>query len=599
MSEKSEIEKALIESGLSITAFKVGSSRPVQIDGGSFISTARFSERLFKALGPNLGKHPAVASVLSNPSALESMVEKFADGEGLTSGYSGTVVNIPTELHKHTLNVDTSSKEVGWKRFFCTTKAEEVIDPNISGQYYLDLCGMSPVQGVAHARAVVPRYMPRRPPGVHKIFNETTGRQVDFFNTYVPAEWAVWAKRNPKEFKALPAKPPKEIIQLLKHVIPVKEEREYFYAWTYTSLVARSFVFLTLCGAPGVGKNRLQLLMKALHGQMNASDGKKETFGANDSKFNSQMENNTLLWFDELKYGPDMEPRMKEYQNTHISIERKGVDATRSTEIFTSMVISNNYPRDNYLLFNSRKFALLILGQTELVTVMASDDIAEMSAKLEVGGPDFDVKYVAQIAKWIMRIGPNYTARWPNLEYKGPKFWDIAHASMSRWQKITVAVLTAKTARGFFPGWDEKKKAYLWSKVEENLRRKKEFDARDYRDASTVRSFFDTYRDTNGKPVFETEPIKGSILQDFWVKPITGVKELSGDLVVDLGDGKNVNLTGGQGRPLKEKRSTRPVRPTREPGTTQFQWRKIKEEWEAITGLSWEDGDDDGKKDDL
>ncbi len=300
--------------------------------------------------------------------------------------------------------------------------------------------------------------------------------------------------------------------------------------------------------------------MRSLHGAHNSSDGKKETFGANQNKFNSQMEENTFLWFDELKYGPDMEPRMKEYQNDDISIEKKGRDTTRSTKIFCSMVISNNHPRDNYLLFNSRKFAPLVLGNSPLTVAMTPEEIKELSERMDDTNEKFDVKLIAQIAKWITSIGPKYVPVWPNLEYQGPKFSELCHSSMSRWQKIAVIAMTVENRKGPIGGWDETKKAFLWSGVEASLRKKKEFESKDYRDSSTVKAFFKTYQDMSGKKVFEIEDVNSEIA-DFWIKPIGGLKKVHGKL--------------GLGASSGEMTLERPS------GISAFQWKKMKTEFEA------------------
>lgn len=506
------LKAALSDSKISLRKYDPTKTRPVYTSRGP-IMISTFTNELLASLGPKAKKHPEIFECVGDDDRMGAMLEKHfnVSKDGAATAHS-SVAHLK-------LNVDMSSNEPGMKKFFCTTK-EELLDPGTSGQYYMAASGMDSSDAVQHARAVIPRYMPRRRSGLHPETNRVTLLKMNFFNTYIPSKWALWKMRNEKEWDALPSTPPKDVLRLLKHVIPAKEERGYFYGWLYTSLTSRSLVYLVLCGSPGVGKNRLKLLIRALHGENNSADGKKETFGANQSKFNSQMEENTLLWFDELKYGPDMEPRMKEYQNSYISIERKGVDATRSTEIFCSMIISNNYPRDNYLLFNSRKFAPLVLGTKSLTTSMTSEEIGSLSDRVDDTHPNFDVKFVAQIAKWILSIGKKYADAYPNLEYQGPMYWELAHSSMSRWQKISVQSLLELGRRGHFTGWDGGKQAYRWSLVEKALRQNKEFESKDYRDPSTVKAFFETYCDKQGKKIFEVIPVSGTAMSDFWIKPL-------------------------------------------------------------------------------
>ena len=554
----SALKAALEAAGISIKGFDTEKARPVRTLAGS-LTIGKFAETLRKALGKNLKNHPDVLDGVQDPDEMERLLEEYADQE--LDANTGKV--IPPEVSHLTLNIDTASNDPGLKRFFCTTP-EEFRDTSISGQYYLGKCSIAPAEAVTFARPVVPKYMPRRQAGIHPEVDDITRQNVNYFNNYVPPKWELYRRRNPAAWAKIPAKPPEPIVRMLRHVIPSKEERNYFYAWLHTSMFKRSYVYLVLCGNPGVGKNRLKLMMRALHGANNAADGKKETFGANDNKFNGQLEENTFIWLDELRYGPDMEPRMKEYQNDYISIEKKGQDSTRSTEIHCSMVISNNHARDNYLLFNSRKFAPLVLGSKPLTAVMSPKEINDLSERLDDTHPRFDVKLVCQIAKWIQAIGPKYATQWPNLEYQGPMYWKLAHTSMARWQKIAVLALTTENKNGAFKGWDESKQAFLWSKVEEELRRKKEYESKDYRDATTVKAFFETYCDIVGKKVFEVESTEGSVLQDFWIKPIGGL--VKRNITISLND--------GQAKLLDTL--------TRPPGTSEFQWKKMKEEHKAV-----------------
>lgn len=586
----SKLDAALAAASISLKKYDPTKTRPVYLPNGS-VTVGKFSEILRTSLGKKLIDYPEVILGTQDPDTMTELLREHADEHFESDDDSSGEIITPKELEGMTLNVDTSSNEGASKRYFCTDE-EEFVSEEISGTFYIEICDLSLAEAARRARKVVPRYMPRAERGITLAKNPITGAPQNLHNSYIPAHWDIWRRRNPIAWKKLPAKPPALVMKLLKHVIPSAEERGYFYAWAYESIVRRSYVYLVLCGAPGVGKNRIKLLMRALHGVKNSADGKKETLGANQSKFNSQMENNTLIWFDELKYGPDMEPRMKEYQNDSASIEKKGEDATRSTEIHCSMVISNNYPRDNYILFNSRKFAPLVLGDGPLTNSMTSDEIAELSRKLE--DKTRDDKFVAQIAKWILSIGEKYSAKWPNLEYQGPKYWELAHTSMSRWQKIAILTTTIENDRGPFRGWNPVKKAFLWSEVEEGLRKKKEYESKDYRDATTVKSFFETYRDIKGQKVFEVEDAGKGVMQDFWIRPINGLEKKNIAFSLNKEDGGSLFLgTEEEESKLKKKETKESVESIpkqerkkleRPRGISNFQWRKMKAEWEAANG---------------
>lgn len=557
------LDKALELANVSLKKYDPTKARPVQTGDHTTLSIGKFTTLLITGLKKDLTKFPDIVSCINNPDKMQELLEEWSSEHYEQEEYEQKP--IPKELEHLTLNVDTSSSRRE-ERYFCTTE-DELRSDKISGTYYIDKSGLTPQEAVITARAVVPRYLPRRTLGVHKVTDPQTKEETKLYNTYVPASWDLWRRDNPAEWNKLPSKPPSDLMEMIKHIIPLKAEREYFYAWTWTSIERRAYVFLVLQGIPGLGKNRLQVLLNALHGKSNAVNGKRETFGANGSKFNGQLFGSTLAWFDELKYDNEMEPRMKEYQNDTASKELKGVDATGSSDLFCSMVISNNYQRDNYILFNSRKFAPILLGTTPLKELMLESIIGEISDKLDESRPAFDVKYVAQIAKWILKIGPKYAGNYPRLEYQGPKFWELAHSSMSRWQKVLVVALTTRNTNGYFPGWHEAKKAFQWTQVEAALRRKKDLSDKDYRDPSTVKAFFDNYRDTDGKAVFKTKPFTGSILQDFWVWPLQGVESVLGAVTVETEEGEKIRIMD-QG-PLE-----------RPKGLSAFQWKKMKAQME-------------------
>ncbi len=510
----SELKEALESAKIKIVKFDPSKQRGVDTSIGKY-DINKFSKVLLEKLGAKLVKFPEVFEAAHDITKMGEMLGDLAREEGVSAGVTET--EIPADLADYTLNVNVTAKK-GEDKFFITTKDEFI--SRTTGEYFINRCNIPLPEAYRMARAVVPDYRPRGIPGVVMEKNPLTEEEENIYNLYIPADWAQWRKENPKLWTKLPASPPVLVMKLLKHLIPLDEERRYFYAWLYASLTTRSYVFLVMCGVPGSGKNRLKLMLRALHGRENTADGKRSTI---TEKFNSQLSQATLTWFDELKYNEEMENNMKEIQNDYISIEKKGVDATRSSKIHTSMVISNNKPRDNHLAFDARKFAPLVLAARDLRHGMTDPEIDLLTRKLDIGNPDYDVKFVAQIAKWILQIGAKHYKKWPNLEYRGPMFWTLAHTSMARWQKKAVTALMDKKT-GAQIGWDPIEKAHLWSKVEEKItKRAGDTHGMSFPDYSTVKAFFDIFRDGQGNKAFDTKLVPGSnILGDFWIIPLIG-----------------------------------------------------------------------------
>jgi hypothetical protein len=511
------LKDALVSAKIKITKFDPSKQRSIETTLGK-MDIHKFSKILLEKLGAKLIKHPEIIEAAHDITKMEELVKSLAEDNGVLSGGFSSEINIPADLEEYTLNVNITAKK-GEDKFFLTTKKDEVIS-RTTGEFYINRCNIPLPQAYQIARPVIPEYRPRGYPGITPEKNPMTGEDENIYNLYTPADWDIWRKENPKAWAKLPDSPPTLLMKLLKHLIPLPEERRYFYAWLYASMTKRSYVYLVLCGAPGAGKNRLKLILRALHGRENMNDGKRSTLA---ERFNAQLAQGTLTWFDELRYNEDMENVMKEVQNDYISIEKKGVDATRSTTIHSSMVISNNKPRDNHLAFDARKFAPIVLAPRDLRHSMTDKEIDTLTKKLDIGNPTFDVKFVAQIAKWILTVGDKYYKMWPNLEYKGPMFWTLAHTSMTRWQKRAVTTLVDKKT-GAQIGWDPIGGGHLWSKVEEKInKRNSEGHGMIFPDYSTVKAFFDIFRDGHGNKAFDTKLVPGNnIMGDFWIIPLIG-----------------------------------------------------------------------------
>lgn len=507
----SKLGSILDSLNITLKKFDPEKPRPIFTDNGP-TSLAKFSQSLKEKLGQDIYKDLETVKMLSEPKFLMEALEEYsreisvhvADLKAAKSRAFAEA--IPEEYNSLTLNLDPS--HVGRDiKFYMTTKDEYM--HHLSGTLYIRMMQMEENDAIAIARKLVPEYMPRAGRGASAQIS-INGDPIDIFNVYNPPQWMAYEGK-------LPDKLPPLFEKLICHILPLKIEREYFFSWLYYSLFERAYVYLILCGAPAVGKNRLKLVLRALHGFQNTIDGKKSTLV---ERFNSQLADATLAWFDELHYTSEMENVMKELQNDTISIERKGVDATRSTRIYSSLVISNNKPRDNYIAFDARKFAPLVVNPKRLETSMTPEEITELSKKIEDWTkPEFDVAFIAQIGRWIKKHGKS--KKWPNLEYKGPMFYKLAHTSMSKWQKKALTIVMETDLRRPGPRMVvDLKKGFLWSSIEEFMNRKGERTST-LPEYSTVKHFFDVFVDAAGEKSFDTLHVENSITNDFWVRPLS------------------------------------------------------------------------------
>lgn len=502
------LASALAETNLNISKIDFTKKNPIFLVGEpTGVDFAKFANRLVANLGDSISKYTDLVPTLFSTRKFKALLTAYANAE--LSDQSDLEEKLPEELRGMKLYVDPTSPKR--ELAFYLTNQNEKLSP-FNPHLYMRLIGMSEADASRAATRAVLEYQPRAPLGLSKQESEDGGTY-DIFNSYLPAPWTEYEGDLPDELPPLFAK-------LVGHLFPLPVEREYFFAWLHESLTNRAFVYLVLCGAPGTGKNRLKLVMRALHGHSNTVDGKKSTFS---ERFNTQLFGNTLTWFDELHYDLDMENQMKEVQNDSIAREAKGVDATRSSKVHASLVVSNNKPRDNYIAFDARKFAPLLVNPKKLLAGMTNDEIGQLTAKVESpSGPGYDLKFVAQIGRWILKHGD--PSRWPHLEYKGPMFYRLAHTSMTRWQKkCALLLLNEENRRG--PG-DKKivtheKYGLQWSTVQEFYAKKTRGNMDHvFPDWSSVRHFCDHFVDSQGRRVFETHSIKGDIMSDFYVRQI-------------------------------------------------------------------------------
>lgn len=410
---------------------------------------------------------------------------------------------LPAGMRNIRFNLDMTNPKR--ESVYYLTDEEDNIVGDISAFPYMKKMGLKEEDIIGKALPVIPEYSPYGKKGYSTRIKN--GREYTFLNVYRPPDW--------KSYKGqLDDRLPPLFKKLMFHLFPLKKERMFFYSWVKASLTSRAMTYLVLQGSPGIGKNRLKLVLRALHGEDNSVDGKKSTF---TEKFNSQLERNTLAWFDELRYDAEMENVMKEVQNDSISIEKKGVDASRSTKIYTSLVVSNNKPRDNFIAFDARKFVPLQLTKNRLETSMTSEEIDLLTKKVEnPEAPGYDLAFIAQIGRWILRHGR--PEDYPNLEFKSPHFYFLAHTSMTRWQrKVLINFLElAKTSSPDGRVRYDEEKGFLWSTIEALISRKGDKQAQ-LPERSSIAHFFEVFLDAAGDKIFSVTPTGDSITGDFWV----------------------------------------------------------------------------------
>lgn len=283
----------------------------------------------------------------------------------------------------------------------------------------------------------------------------------DILNTYNPPKW--------KSVSPSKNEMPKDVEKLINFMFPIPEEREYLLQWLNMSLTRRAPTCLILSGAPGTGKNTLKKFIKALHGATNSVELAKSVFS---DKFNSQLSSCTFIFCDEGEINEKSTEIIKEVLNDTISIESKGVDATRGTHVHFSFMLANNKKRNTYLTFEDRKYAPLKMTDIRLDLPASKGGLGEKFVKefletysvddAEISGKDVNWEKISRAANYIIKNhSPNFE-KYPNLLYRGPMFYDICHAHMSWWQHEVLNMASVwcehfkgKSTIGELVSWEE------------------------------------------------------------------------------------------------------------------------------------------------
>src|SRR5574343_206821 len=280
-------------------------------------------------------------------------------------------------------------------------------------------------------------------------------------NTYNSPKW--------KSISPSKKEMPEDVDKLINFMFPIPEEREYLLQWLNMSLTRRAPTCLILSGAPGTGKNTLKKFIKALHGATNSVELAKSVFS---DKFNSQLSSCTFVFCDEGEINEKTTEIIKEVLNDTISIESKGVDATRGTHVHFSFMLANNKKRNTYLTFEDRKYAPLKMTETRLDLPPYKGGLGEKFVRefledysvddAEIMGKSVNWEKISQAANYIIENHPPDFGKYPNLLYRGPMFYDICHAHMSWWQHEVLNMASAwckhyrgKSSIGELVSWDD------------------------------------------------------------------------------------------------------------------------------------------------
>jgi len=246
----------------------------------------------------------------------------------------------------------------------------------------------------------------------------TDGQEIIAVNSHSMPPWRTEEKKSPVL--------PKEFVELMEHLFPEEECREYLYNWMFHMLDSRSPIHLLLHSVRGIGKNTLVYILENLVGSSNYYTVPKNFF---DNNFDSELRHKRLLYFDEHKIDSRLnEAEFKQYTDPRKAYHGKGLAISGLEINHASHIIANNQEVVNHIVSSSRRFSVPVVTHLPLVDVKGEEWISEIYRLAR------DKEFLANIGWWLLKNGQS--SKWPkDSPYKSSLFHELVYKALYPWQK--------------------------------------------------------------------------------------------------------------------------------------------------------------------
>lgn len=297
---------------------------------------------------------------------------------------------------------------------------------------------------------------------------EWEGSMITQVNTYSPPSWRL------KEDTG--TEPDERIWELLEHLFPDDKTLDYVLNWMYHALVLRNEVYLVLNGPKGVGKGVFCSLLAALVGRVHYTEAPKNFL---DSGFNAVLDKKRLIVLDEVRVGKKQHTTLKRYINKYQAIEKKGVDADKTSETYHSYVISNNEVSDMYLETDDRRFFVADLTTSPLLDIWTPKEIQDFAQALERE----DDELIRPFGFWLYNHGKGENLGQFSF-FKGKRFWECCYTGLTDWKKFIVDKVKSCESE-----------SYSVIDLQKEYRRENNFSGAKYfpKDYQRIRDFLNNY----------------------------------------------------------------------------------------------------------
>lgn len=271
------------------------------------------------------------------------------------------------------------------------------------------------------------RYNPAESGGT--TMEKVEHQEVSCINSHNKPEWRRKELKNPKM--------PKVFDELMKHLFPESECRQYIYVWMYHMLTSRNSMHLLLHGARGIGKNSLVEIMAALVGQSNYYSAPKEFW---DNNFNSELRHRRLIYFDEHKISErENLSQFKIYSDARMAYHGKGISIKNIEKNHASHIIANNLEEVNHLVQESRRFSVPVLTQENISDVWGNEKVEHLWTMRE------DQDFLSNLGWWILKNAPIDKFH-KDRPYKSALFYEIVNKALFPWKAWIIETIESREA---------------------------------------------------------------------------------------------------------------------------------------------------------
>jgi len=282
------------------------------------------------------------------------------------------------------------------------------------------------------------RFDPLQKESVIKEVRDVEG-EIYVFNRYKTPKWL-------SSTPTTPLKLPERVKNLFENVFPDAETLEYVYSWIYHAYTGRNHVYLCMVGARGVGKTMVADLVGKLVGDRYYQKADDSML---DDKFNSQLENARLVFYDEINVNdPDKINKLKRFSNQVTSVQAKGKD-TKTVRNFSSGMLANNYIDGLQIGPEERRFSIVSIGDKNLNNLLSESELSEMSKYLSSPEEDKPHQDIIDFGHWILDRykvdGPPYSN---SYVMKKEYFYRVSYGGLAQWKQFVLDYLTEMSELG-------------------------------------------------------------------------------------------------------------------------------------------------------